>query len=211
MKKRKKKKNKKQNTSKSLKMKYNIILITLILIIIMPIIFYFIDRNRVLNLDKRPIFAIKTGVYSDGGSTEYIGIGYKVIMYKQLIGRYDNEIGSWKLKFVDKPTKINLLDFVIEYTDNPKKTYKKYKGAYITITEKPYFIDEKNNVIRFQYTDPDGKYTTAIDFYLMYQPAVTYKDKNEKITVVGIVDNFRNKTKESAKGIIVKNAFVKDQ
>lgn len=194
---------------KWLKKNYKKIIIIIILIIGAWSLMYLTDKTRVLKDEKRPIFAIKTGVYSDGKSTEYMGLGYKIIMYKQIGGRYDTKIGFWNLKFIDKPTKIKLLDFAIEYTNNPKDTYKKYKGEYISITEKPYFIDEKNNVIRFQYTDPDGKYTTILDFYLMFQPAATYKDK-EELTVVGTVDNFRNKSKKSEKGIIIKNAFVKE-
>ena len=175
------------------------------------LLFYLVDMTRVTRDDKKPIFAINTGLYSDGVSKEYVGVGYRIIKYRQIGGRYDTKIGFWNLKFVDKPTELKLLDFAIEYTDNPKDTYKKYLGEYISISGVPYYVDEKNNVIRFQYVDPDGKYTTALDFYLMYQPAKTYKDKKETITVVGTVDNFRNKTKDSSKGIIVKNAFVKDK
>ena len=206
-----KKKKGKKNSSNWLKNNYKKIIVVIILIIGVWSIMFLVDKTRVFKEEKKPIFAITTGVYSDGVSTEYIGLGYKIIMYKQIGGRYDTKIGSWKLKFVDKATEIKLIDFAIEYTDNPKETYEKYKGEYITITGNPYFIDEKNNVIRYQYTDPDGKYTTVLDFYLMYQPAATFKDKNEPLTVVGTVDNFRNKSKDSEKGIIIKNAFVKDQ
>jgi len=193
-----------------LKKHYKIIILILIILVCLCFVFYFIDRKRVLEDDKKPLFAIKTVDYSDGASKEYMGLGYKVIMYQQIGGRYDNKIGSWRLKFVDKPTEINLLDFAIEYTDNPEKAYKKYEGEYISLTETPYFVDVKNNVIRFQYNDPDGKYTTSLDFYLMFQPIETYKDTKDAITVVGTVDNFRNKSEKTSKGIIIKNAFVKD-
>ena len=45
-------------------------------------------------------------------------------MYKQIGGRYDTKIGTWALDFIDKPTEIKLLDFAIEYTDNPKEQMK---------------------------------------------------------------------------------------
>lgn len=41
----------------------------------------------------------------------------------------------------------------------------------------------------------------------MYQLAQDYKDK--EITIVGTVDNFRNKTKTTPNALTVKNAFVK--
>ena len=193
-----------------LKKHYKVIILVLIILVCLCCVFYFIDRKRVLEEGKKPLFAIKTVDYSDGESKEYMGLGYKVIMYQQVGGRYDNKIGSWKLKFIDKPTEINLLDFAIEYTNNPKKAYDKYHGEYISLTEIPYFVDTKNNVIRFQYNDPDGKYTTSIDFYLMFQPIETYKDTTNALTLVGTVDGFRDKSKKTSKGIIVKNAFVKE-
>ena len=168
-------KNNKRNFKQWLTKYYKLLLIGLVLLICLFFIFYFVDRHRVLKEEKRPLFAIKTAEYTDGVSAAYTGIGYKVIMYRQVGGRYDSKIGSWSLKFVDKPTEINLLDFAIEYTNNPKKAYKKYSGEYISLTEIPYFVDTKNNVIRFQYNDPDGKYTTALDFYLMFQPIENYK------------------------------------
>lgn len=207
MKKKNKKKKQKLSFKVWLKKNYKNIILILIILLGLFFIFYLVDTTRVLKNEKTPIFAIKTGEYTDGVSTEYTGIGYKIIFYRQVDGRYDTIIGPWTMKFVDKPTDVNVLDLAIEYTDNPRKTYKKYKGEYIRIKAKPYYIDEKNNVIRFQYTDEDKKYTFAIDFYLMYQLAQDYKDK--EITIVGTVDNFRNKTKTTPNALTVKNAFVK--
>lgn len=203
----KKTEKKKRNGKEWLKANYKKIIIGFIILFGIFFLFYLIDTTRVIKQDKKPIFALKTGEFTDNVSEEYTGLGYKIIFYKQVGGRYDTKIGPWTMKFSDIPTKLQLIDLAIEYTDNPKDTYKKYRGEYISIKEKPYYIDEKNNVIRFQYIDEDEKYTFAVDVYLMYQIASNYK--NKQVTIVGTVDNFRNKTKETPNALIIKNAFVK--
>jgi hypothetical protein len=39
--------------------------------------------------NKSPIFAIRTAVYKDGGTKDYIGLGYKIRKYNKLDGRKD--------------------------------------------------------------------------------------------------------------------------
>lgn len=36
-----------------------------------------------------PIFSVRTAIYKDGGTRDYVGLGYKVINYNQLDGRTD--------------------------------------------------------------------------------------------------------------------------
>lgn len=39
--------------------------------------------------NKSPIFAIRTAIYKDGGTKDYIGLGYKIRKYNKLDGRKD--------------------------------------------------------------------------------------------------------------------------
>ncbi|GMQ63567.1 hypothetical protein [Vallitalea maricola] len=66
------------------KHKINIKKVILVLIIILiPVFTYSIDSKLVLQ-DKKPIFVVKTGMYKDGGTTEYWGLGYQVIKWNML-------------------------------------------------------------------------------------------------------------------------------
>lgn len=62
-----------------------IILIVLIAIIVLGGIFFTVDYNRVKKQEK-PIFCFKNpaGVVNDGGTIEYLGLGYKVIDFNTL-------------------------------------------------------------------------------------------------------------------------------
>ncbi|QUH26814.1 hypothetical protein [Serpentinicella alkaliphila] len=53
---------------------------------------YVLTKNNL-----RPIFVVRTGIYKDGGTKEYMGLGYKVIKFNTLDGRKDAVIGTWKL------------------------------------------------------------------------------------------------------------------
>lgn len=60
------------------------------------IIFGSIDKKRATD-NKRPIFVIRTAIYKDGGSKEYIGLGYKVIVFNTLCGYKEIKFGSWQM------------------------------------------------------------------------------------------------------------------
>lgn len=36
-------------------------------------------------LEKAPVFALKMGTYMDGGSKQYIGLGYQVIIFNKIV------------------------------------------------------------------------------------------------------------------------------
>ncbi|AFQ43361.1 hypothetical protein [Desulfosporosinus meridiei] len=53
---------------------------------------------------KSPVFAIPIVVYKDGGSTEYYGLGYKIIKYVNLTVERGTEVtkmdfGTWFMRF----------------------------------------------------------------------------------------------------------------
>lgn len=77
-----------------------IILIIILLLIIMGVIFFVVDYNRVKQQEP-PIFCIKTAVYRDGGTEEYLGLGYKVIDFNILEGYDEIKIGTWFMSYDD--------------------------------------------------------------------------------------------------------------
>ena len=69
-------------------------------IIILGIVFFAIDYNRVQKQEK-PIFRIKAGTLLDGGTVEYLGLGYKVIDFHTVAGFDDIKIGTWFMNYND--------------------------------------------------------------------------------------------------------------
>jgi len=67
-------------------------------VIILGIIFFTTDYIRINN-GKDPIFSLKVGVYRDGGTVEYLGLGYKVIDYNTLDGYDEIKIGTWFIRY----------------------------------------------------------------------------------------------------------------
>lgn len=67
-------------------------------ILILSITFFMIDIKRVNN-GELPIFAKKVATVNDGGTTEYMGIGYKVIDYNKLNGYNKIHVGSCFMKY----------------------------------------------------------------------------------------------------------------
>ena len=82
-------------------------IIVLVVIIGCGIIFGSIDKKRAID-NKRPIFAVRTAIYKDGGSKEYMGLGYKVIVFNTLCGYKEVKFGNLKM---------NINDFEQETTD----------------------------------------------------------------------------------------------
>ena len=72
------------------------------IIVVLGIVFFTVDYNRVKNQEK-PIFCIKdpAGVIMDGGTIEYLGLGYKVIDFHTIAGFDDIKIGTWFMDYND--------------------------------------------------------------------------------------------------------------
>ena len=107
-----------------------IFLIVLGVIIILGLIFFGVDYNRVKNGDN-PIFCIRNlaGIYMDGGTIEYFGLGYKVIDFNMLNGYDEIKIGSWFMKYKDFENEYN------DYVSNTKVIVNDYDNIpSITIT-----------------------------------------------------------------------------
>ena len=107
-----------------------IFLIALGIIIILGLIFFGVDYNRVKN-GENPIFCIRNlaGIYMDGGTVEYFGLGYKVIDFNMLNGYDEIKIGSWFMKYKDFENEYN------DYVSNTKVIVNDYDNIpSITIT-----------------------------------------------------------------------------
>lgn len=76
----------------------------IICIILIIWFLFFITDFSLARTNKSPIFAIPITIYKDGGSTEYYGLGYKVIKYVNLTVERGTEVvkidfGTWFLRF----------------------------------------------------------------------------------------------------------------
>ena len=74
------------------------ILILVIAILAITITFLIVDCIM-LNSAKEPIFCISIGQYLDGGTKEYIGLGYKIIDYNILSGFDGYKVGTWFMQY----------------------------------------------------------------------------------------------------------------
>ncbi len=83
-----------------MKNKIKTLFIIIFIIIVFGIIFFTVDYNRARN-NQKPLFCIKTGTLLDGGTIEYLGIGYKVIDFHTLAGFDDVKIGTWSMDYDD--------------------------------------------------------------------------------------------------------------
>ena len=83
-----------------------VLLIVIGVIIILGLIFFAVDYSRVQKQEK-PIFCIKYAIANDGGTEEYVGLGYKVIDFNRLNGYDEIKIGSWFMKYEDFENEYN--------------------------------------------------------------------------------------------------------
>ena len=183
----------------------NIFIIVLVLIICMITV----DIVRVAKYEQKPLFAIKTKTYKDGGSEEYTGLGYKVIKYNQLQGRRDIEIGTWSLKYDTKPITLQDIDIAIELNDDEVKTYNKYYKKFVRIITKLKKVDKKNRKITVGYTDEDGKYSVDIVCDLVKEQLNVDKfEEGKEITIIGTIKDYKTKTKKDNRTLYIKNCIA---
>lgn len=110
-----------------------ILLIILGVIIILGLIFFAVDYSRVQNHEK-PIFCINYATANDGGTKEYLGLGYKVIAFNRLDGYNEIKIGPWTMKYEDFEDEYKEYGSAVEEID-PEVVINGYNNMpYITIT-----------------------------------------------------------------------------
>lgn len=89
-----------------------ILTIVLINIIILGLIFFVVDYNKVKK-QELPVFCVYIDTYHDGGTIEYLGLGYKVIAFHKFdmeedTGYHDKiHIGSWFMTYKSALNKKN--------------------------------------------------------------------------------------------------------
>lgn len=185
-------------------------ILNIIFIIISIIIVIFgIDYICVENYNKGPFFAIPIHTYKDGGSKEYIGLGYKVIKYNQIQGRKDKVIGTWALKYNTTPLTVEDLDLSIEFNTNETKTYNKYNKKFLRIVSTLENIDTDNNLITIGYVDEGKKYSLDIVCQMADKDSnISNLKVNSKITVIGTVSGYDYKTKNTVATLYLSNCFA---
>ena len=183
----------------------NIVFTILVIIIAMIVI----DYVRVNRFEYTPLFAIKTLELKDGGTTEYTGLGYKVIDYNQIQGRRDIEIGLWNMKRNSTPMDISDVDLAIEFTNDEGKAFTKYYKKFLRIKSTLVELNEKENTITLRYSDEDGKYTLdTICKLVPEQTNISSFEKDKEITIIGTVKNYVGATKKNNKQIYIKNCIA---
>lgn len=72
-----------------------------IMLVCIAIIFISVLITDICRLEQNlePIFCIQMGAYSDGGTKEYLGLGYKIIDYNKLDGYDGYKIGTWFMSY----------------------------------------------------------------------------------------------------------------
>lgn len=83
-----------------------ILLIIIGLIIVMGLAFFAVDYFRVQKQEE-PIFCIKTTTHRDGGTQEYLGLGYKIIDFNTLNGYDEMKIETWFMNYEDFQNEMN--------------------------------------------------------------------------------------------------------
>jgi len=196
--------NRKKRKKKPVKI-LNIMFIMISIIIVM----IGVDYICVENYNKGPFFAIPIHTYKDGGSKEYIGLGYKVIKYNQIQGRKDKIIGTWALKYNTTPLTIEDLDLSIEFNKNKTKTYNKYNKKFLRIISTLENIDTDNNLITIGYVDEGKKYSLDIVCQMANKDSnISNLKVNSKITVIGTVSGYDYKTKNTVATLYLSNCFA---
>lgn len=174
-------------------------LIILGVIIILGLIFFAVDYNRVRNGEK-PIFCINTANTNDGGTKEYLGLGYKVIDFNRLDGYDEVKIGAWSMKYEDFENEYNANVIVNGYDNIPS----------ITITGKDAIII-KQILNEFTYNGElcDGIYSYEIiindeEHYKVKRDCMAIERENKQTEITNIV-------LESIENIIENNIDEKKQ
>lgn len=78
-----------------------LVLSILILLVTLYCVIISIDINRVESF-REPIFVIPVNTADDGGSGEYRGLGYKVIMEVEITAEYGKKIKQIEMYMFDK-------------------------------------------------------------------------------------------------------------
>ena len=185
------------------------VLNVLLIIIVICTIMISVDYINVKKYKKGPYFAIPLITYNDGGTKVYYGLGYKVIKYKQKVGRRDMVIGSWFMSYSASPTVATPIDLALTFRDNPDASYKKFKGRFVKITATLEETNLDSNEALIKYQDPDGgNYTLDIICKMAKGEDVINNIVGSEVTVIGTIDKYSVQTNTSPNKLTIKDAFI---
>ena len=182
------------------------------IVIIVMILIISIDVIVVSKYEKGPFFAIPVKTYTDGGTKEYIGLGYKVINYNQKQGRRDMDIGTWKLKYNTRATSVTDLDLAIEFSENPKQAIHRYYDKFLRISGVVKAVDKKSNQLLLEFVDEDGKYKLDINCTMAEKDndIAKYK-KGDYVYIIGTLKDFKQGNKLVPNTVYMENVFSQKQ
>jgi hypothetical protein len=185
-------------------------IVFIILIVLLCLIS--LDIVLVSKYEKGPIFAIPTKVYTDGGTKEYLGLGYKVINYNQKQGRRDMQVGTWGLKYNTRPISVTDLDLALEFGKEPKKAIKRYYGKFLRITGVVKAVDKKTNQLLLEYVDDGGKYKIDINCTMAEDKNDLKKyKKGDYVYVLGTLRDFKQANDMIPNTVFIENTFSQKQ
>lgn len=122
-----------------------VIFLLISIVIILGVIFFIIDSNRVKK-QERPIFCINNITYEDGGTKEYIGLGYKVIDFHLLNGYDDIKIGTWFMNYDNFNSEFKKYDLTVDEIAKDKEYVKELDDIVIKFNiPKEWNYEEINN------------------------------------------------------------------
>ena len=190
----------------------NKILNIIFIVIIVLLCLISIDIICVSKYEKGPFFAIPVKTYTDGGSKEYVGLGYKVINYNQKQGRRDMEVGTWGLKYNTRPISVTDLDLALEFSENPKQAINRYYGKFLRVTGVVKAVDKKSNQILLEFVDDDGKYKLDINCTMADKDndIDTYK-KGDYVYILGTLKDYKQANKVVPNTVYMVNVFSQKQ
>lgn len=191
---------------------YSKVLNIIFIVLIVLLCLISIDIVCVSKYEKGPFFAIPTKTYTDGGTKEYIGLGYKVINYNQKQGRRDMEVGTWGLKYNTRPISVTDLDLALEFNKNPKQAIKRYYDKFLRVTGVVKAVDKKSNQILLEFVDEDGKYKLDINCSMAEKDndIKSYK-KGDYVYIVGTLKDYKQGNKIVPNTVYMKNVFSQKQ
>ncbi len=207
------KKLKKEKVQKTKPKKNKNKIINIIFIVLLVLICLIsLDIILVSKYEKGPIFAIPVKTYTDGGTKEYLGLGYKVINYNQKQGRRDIDIGTWGLKYNTRPVSVTDLDLALEFSKNPKQVLSRYYDKFLRVTGVVKTTDKKTSQLLLEFVDDGGKYKLDINCTMAEKDndISTYK-KGDYVYILGTLKDFKQGNKLVPNTVYIENTFSEKQ
>lgn len=140
-----------------MKKELKILFIVLGIIVVLGAIFFVIDYDRAKKQEK-PIFCINIATYQDGGTKEYLGLGYKVIDFHTLEGFDDIKIGTWFINYNDFNEEMKVYETKFEEELRKNEEYTKM----IQVNGKLYINNGEESTVTGRCGNMDGQITTNV-------------------------------------------------